>query len=585
MIIFYNGRDNGAYVRLSANGVVADLNAITKLEIQVAGQSFNTVDNPEVVWRDGDKYAVTLGAAGLTPGTYAMEILAYSIDKPLGVVWGAPVKVAVRAALGPTPTPAPVFLTQPQITGASQVGEVLTAVDGTASNATTLTRQWYMDDAEVVGETGTTYTSILADVGKVPGVRNFATGPGGGPVQSSLATAAPVVPVPIVPTIGIIVANRLQVPTIQSGGNVNPLRAYQREHTAHADGEVSNLRLTNLWWILSPTTFLPAAITGNPTFTWRQWVEYPQGVFTPVLFGGNPDCVLSTTTKLRRSDAMGVVLPAGAKFWVHTVHAGASAVLMPVTETPAFASVIGTADAFYDMMDLSSPVHQAGGSATVNFIGPSLITGDVAATGAEAVLVVGDSLVYGQGDVTSVGARGSSGAYARKLDENGASYVKYAQKGATLQAYAAGVANVNYVEFMDLVRAATTHVVIQPGINDVRLARTQANVLADRATLVANFPGKSLVQTTLTPRTSSTDAWATVANQTQQTDGNMAQWANINTAIRAAAGAGLMEVANVVANTPGGTVWATPAGATPPVLDGTHMTSAMAAYAAANIAY
>lgn len=385
-------------------------------------------------------------------------------------------------------------------------------------------------------------------------------------------------------TSGIVVANRLQVPTVPSSGNVNPLRTYQREHTAHADGAISNLRLTNLWWVLSSTTFLPAAISGSPSFTWRQFVEYPQGTFTPVLFGGAADCALSTTTKLRTSDPVNVTIPAGAKFWVHTVNAGSTS-LMPVTETPANASVIGTTDAFYDMADLSTPVHQAAGSATVNFIGPSLITGDVAAPNAKAVLLIGDSLVYSQGDVTSVGSRGSSGAYARKLDILGASYVKYAQKGATLQAYADGVANVNYVEFMALVRAAVTHVVVQPGINDVRLARTQAQVLADRATLVADFAGKSVVQTTLTPRTSSTDSWATVANQSQQTDGNMAEWANINTGIRAAAGASLMEVANVVANTPGGVVWACPVGATPPVSDGTHMTSGMAAYAATNINY
>lgn len=385
-------------------------------------------------------------------------------------------------------------------------------------------------------------------------------------------------------TSGIVVANRLQVPTVPSAGNVNPLRTYQREHTAHADGAISNLKLSNLWWFISTTTFLPSAISGNPTFTWRQWVEYPQGTFTPVLFGGSADCVLSSTVKLRTSDAVNVTIPAGAKFWVHTVNAGAVS-LMPVTETPANASVIGTTDAFYDMADLATPVHQAVGSATVNFIGPSLITGDVAAANAKATALVGDSLVYAQGDVTNVGARGSSGAYARKLDALGASYVKYAQKGATAQAYASGVANANYVEFMNLVRAAVTHVVIQPGINDVRLARTQAQVLADRAILVGDFPGKAVAETTLTPRTSSTDSWATVANQAQQVDGNMAQWANINTAIRGVAGSALMEVANVVANTPGGTVWGCPVGATPPVLDGTHMTSAMAAYAAENISY
>lgn len=101
----------------------------------------------------------------------------------------------IRASLGiedAPVVPAPVFTSQPTITGTSQVGQVLTAVDGTASNTTTLTRKWYMDDAEIVGETGASYTLIAGDVGKVPGLRNFATGPGGGPVQSSLATAAAV---------------------------------------------------------------------------------------------------------------------------------------------------------------------------------------------------------------------------------------------------------------------------------------------------------------------------------------------------------------------------------------------------------
>lgn len=92
---------------------------------------------------------------------------------------------------GSTPTPAPVFTSQPTISGISQVGQTLTAVDGIAAFAYGVTRQWYLDGAEA----GTAQTLNLAagDLGKVPGLRNFASGPGGGPVQSSLTTAATVI--------------------------------------------------------------------------------------------------------------------------------------------------------------------------------------------------------------------------------------------------------------------------------------------------------------------------------------------------------------------------------------------------------
>lgn len=97
MIIFYIGRDNGAYVRLSANGVVVDLNTINKLEIKVGERSFNTIDDPSIIKRDGDKYDISLGGSGVAPGFYGMQIVAYSTDNLQGLVWGAPVNISVRA--------------------------------------------------------------------------------------------------------------------------------------------------------------------------------------------------------------------------------------------------------------------------------------------------------------------------------------------------------------------------------------------------------------------------------------------------------------------------------------------------------
>lgn len=483
----------------------------------------------------------------------------------------------------------PVNTTLPAITGTAQVGNALMASSGVWTNSpSSFAYQWLRTSGgattPVSGALSSTYSLSGADVGYQMSVRVIASN---GIGASAPATSSPttVVSGSGSMTYGIVAANRLQVPTAVSGAAVPNLRAYQREHTSHSGGVVRNMRLHNVWRYISSSSFVLTAVTGSPSMTWRQWVEYPQGTFTPLTFGGSPDCVMSASASQVASDPLSITIPANAKFWVHTANAGAS-VLMPVIELAANADALGVTDAAYTMANLSSPAHQSAGSAALAFVGPFMITGDVEAAGAKGNLVLGDSIVFAQGDVSSAGGRGSSGLFGRLLDGSSSSYVKYAQRGATAQAIAEGVGGAAYVALMDSIRAACTHVLIQPGINDLRLGRTQSQVMANRATLTGDFPGLAIAQTTLTPRTSSTDGWATVANQSQQTDGNMAAWSATNTAIRALSGAQqIVEVANVVANVPGGLVWACPVGATPPVLDGTHPTSGMAAYGAANISY
>lgn len=95
MIIFYIGRDNSAYLRLYANDTPVDLDTITKLEIRIGVASFNTIDDASVITRDGDKYVLMLGAAGVAAGSYGAQLVAYSTDKPQGLVWGSPISVQV----------------------------------------------------------------------------------------------------------------------------------------------------------------------------------------------------------------------------------------------------------------------------------------------------------------------------------------------------------------------------------------------------------------------------------------------------------------------------------------------------------
>ncbi len=57
----------------------------------------------------------------------------------------------------------------PAITGTAQVGQVLTVSNGTwvPSSGTTYTRKWYAAGVEISGQTGTTYTVLVGDLGKV----------------------------------------------------------------------------------------------------------------------------------------------------------------------------------------------------------------------------------------------------------------------------------------------------------------------------------------------------------------------------------------------------------------------------------
>lgn len=146
-------------------------------------------------------------------------------------------QLMAAAGEGSTPTPAPVFTSQPSITGTSQAGQTLTAVDGSAAFSDGVTRQWYLDGA--AAGTGTTLSLAAGsgDVGKVPSLRNFASGPGGGPVQSNLATAAAVVAAgsgatePGAPTIGTATAGDASVsvagtaPASNGGAAIDGYRA------------------------------------------------------------------------------------------------------------------------------------------------------------------------------------------------------------------------------------------------------------------------------------------------------------------------------------------------------------------------
>lgn len=386
-------------------------------------------------------------------------------------------------------------------------------------------------------------------------------------------------------TVGIAVGNKVTIPTF--GVTYATGQGSQRSHYATKQGDILSLTFTDVFWFIDDSFVVNTTGTSS-TATFAKYVEYPQGTFTPVTFAGSATYIINNTTvRQLTSDPLSITIPAGAQWWEHTVQVTGSNRAVPVHEAPANHSVIGSGDCIYTTT-ANAPAHQASGDAGVNTFGAALITGIVAAVNAKAVLGVGDSIVFGQGDITSSGSKGGSGWLERKIDALGLPITKFAKKGMSASNLAALItANATpFAEFAALLPAAHTDVICEYGINDLRLGRTQAQILADHQTIYGKFPNAVIGQTTLTARSDSTDGWVTEVNQTPKTDGNMAALNSVNAAIRArpAKVSTVLEVANLTMSAPDSDIWKAPPnlGFTP-VLDGTHPTSAMAGYISINL--
>lgn len=458
------------------------------------------------------------------------------------------------------------------IAGTRAVGSTLTAALATGWTVTGY--QWTRDGANISGATSSTYTLVTADGNTAIAVKvsGLVYGASGGTVTVPPLTA------------GIIVTNRAKVPSIT--GSISDLLGFRRQHFGHTAGATTNFKFTDLYWNITGVGAigLPAA---TPAISIKKFIEYPYGVFTPVLYGGVATVTLDNANRQKTSDSVsGVTVPAGAEWWEHTISVTGSTVVASVIELPAQSGVIGSADVRYTAA--AGGVPQSTGGVATNFLGSALITGDVAANGAKAVFAIGDSLLWGQADITSVGSRGSSAWFPRALDRLGVSYAIMGRPGGTAQAIAGLItaADTTLMPFFNLAKAACTHFAQMNGVNDLTLGQSQAQILASHQTIYGAFTGggRVIMQTTLTPRSTSTDAYATVVNQTAKVDGNYGEWANVNIGIRAVSGVTIIEAANTATPSVGQGVWiAPPTISEAATLDGTHMVSTMCNYMAQNV--
>jgi lysophospholipase L1-like esterase len=335
-------------------------------------------------------------------------------------------------------------------------------------------------------------------------------------------------------TQGGLVANRGKIATTTS--SLTAPFTCRKAYWSHGAGAISNLQLVFVNRYLSAV----GTSTAGGAFSMKFYIEYPANTFTAVNWSGSNTVAISAGARIKSDVVAGLTIPANTKFWVRTVLSVGSAVAVPIMELNAGANVLGVDDG-----NVAADQGNTGTIAAttgINTFGPNAIIGTVAAASARSFLIVGDSLAWGQGDDSGVGTQDSSGFLQRMLGRLGYPCYTWAKGGQQAADVAPITATLNADTASTLM--SFTDVILQHGVNDLRLGRTRAQIEADLQTIygTASITGKRVWKTTITPRSTSTDSWATTVNQTAQIDGNMADLNPLNADIRA----GLANMTNVI---------------------------------------
>ena len=91
--VVYNGRDNSVWVGLRVNKVLIDLSDVTKMQLLIKGQvydsdSLGSGESSVFDWTYGDGILILrLGNLGIANGFYNAELVVFSEDNPNGVLW------------------------------------------------------------------------------------------------------------------------------------------------------------------------------------------------------------------------------------------------------------------------------------------------------------------------------------------------------------------------------------------------------------------------------------------------------------------------------------------------------------------
>jgi hypothetical protein len=249
--------------------------------------------------------------------------------------------------------------------------------------------------------------------------------------------------------------------------------------------------------------------TGYASYVVSSALEYPAGTYTRLTFSGANSVTIPAGTNVV-ADACAVVVPEGARFWIRTLvncPTGIFTVNGPAVDTNQQVSGdqnLASATAIATDYTVNAYV---GSGAQTSMYPPVAI---LATSSKASVIAYGDSRLAGLKDAQggTNGGYGGFGEITRGYDP----YTAYCNVGCPTDTAAKFVT-------AHTLRAALkqyhTHVHIQYGINDLNAGTTAAALETSLVTICGYFTGMKISANTLSPQCTSTDAFATQANQTQ----------------------------------------------------------------------
>lgn len=274
------------------------------------------------------------------------------------------------------------------------------------------------------------------------------------------------------------------------------------------------------------------AETGTGTATVTAAVEYPSGVFTQILFGGQVQGAIALKSHLMCDYVTPrIMIPDGATYWIRQFHVNTVGIIYTDgTIKGGQAQNLGLGDLFN--FNTPTPTDQTmGGTITNEGAGnlmhvPGAIVG---MTNRPSVIAVGDSITAGFNDATGVNDC-RVGMICRGFPATTLAFLNHGTAGATASATA------SYLTTSVNRRALWpygSHFIEGLGHNDILANGDSAATLETnlRTNIWSQFPrGAILLRTTLTPRSTTTDSWATPGNQTASP--NTSKAVTFNTSLR-----------------------------------------------------
>lgn len=343
-----------------------------------------------------------------------------------------------------------------------------------------------------------------------------------------------------------LVSNRSALPT--GVGSVAQDEVSIIDHYSPADGDITSIQTVDVGFYLGPAN--------SDARTISRKFEYPSGsgTFVDIAWSAASSKTIGVGLVVK-SDVIPFSVPAGGvKYREHTTNLNALVTNFPLIVLPANKSTLGVDD----------------GAANTKTFGAAAILGTTSAP-CRSFILPGDSLDHGQGDISGVGAKESSGFLGRALDVHGYSYVKVAAPGWRASIYVTGL--VKLQAFIDAINF--TDVICELGVNDLSGGDSQTLLMFNlqRVYKQMGYYGATIKQTTLTPKTTTPGP--------PTTSGNMGALTAVNAAIRALPNqvSAVIEAADAAMTSRDSNLW--PVGATG---DDVHPTSAKAALMAAAIA-